>query len=60
MWSCRPLALGDDVVDLEVPEREHHPATAVVALLVPEQGVPVGPVVRQVAQIGAPWNVAPV
>ena len=47
-------ALGPgDVVDLEDPEGEHHPASAAVALLIPEQVVLVGPVVREVAQIGA-------
>ena len=35
-------------------------ASAAVALLGAEQGVLVGPVVGQVAQVGAPWNVGPV
>ena len=51
------LGPGDDVVDLEVPERECHPAAAAVSFLDSEQPVLFRPVVRQLAQVGPLGNV---
>ena len=58
MWSA--LGPRDHVVDLEVPEREHHPAPGAVAFLLAEQRVLVRPVVRQLAQVGPAGDIGPV
>ena len=50
----------DDVVDLEVAERERHTAPSALAFLLAEQGVSVRPVVAQLAQVSPPWDVGTV
>ena len=60
MWSEPPLDWGDDVVDGEVAEGEHYFAASAKAFLFAEQGVLVGLVAGQLAQVGAAGNVVAV